>query len=518
MREGRLGRFVAGLGFGYLHTLTAVVIGVFLTPYLLSRLGGHDYGLWLSGAQVLAYLALTDVGIVALVPRELAFAVGQGHGEDSPEVRALVGRTLGVICWQAPVVAAVALAIWWLLPAQWAPISGPLGIVIVAFVMLFPLRVFPALLQGLQDLGFLGAAQVGGLVAGTLVTIAAVWSGAGLYALAMGWVTTQITPALLAWGRLRRRHACVRASAQTWLAWADARAQLSRGAWISVRQIAQVLHTGTDLVVVGTLIGPEAAVVYACTGRLVTLLANQPQLFLQTALPALSELRGAAARERLNQVARSMTQLLLLASGGIVVLVVVVNEGFVSWWVGAARFGGFELTAALAAGMFVRHVNFAAVYTLSCFGHERRLALTAVADGVAGLAAMLVLVPVLGPVGAALGLLVATATVSLPTNLHALGRETGLSPMAFLAFGNSWALRLAVVLVAALGLRSLTAGEGWTVVPVACAVGALYLAIMVPELRRPPLGPMLAERLGSWSAVVMAPQRESARAARGDVV
>ena len=168
--------------------------------------------------------------------------------------------------------------------------------------------------------------------------------------------------------------------------------------------------------------------------------------------------------------------------------------------------------------MFVRHVNFAAVYTLSCFGHERRLALTAVADGVAGLAAMLVLVPALGPVGAALGLLVATATVSLPTNLHALGRETGLSPTAFLAFGNSWALRLAVVLVAALGLRSLTAGEGWTVVPVACAVGALYLAVMVPELRRPPLGPMLAERLGSWSAVVPASQRESARAARGDVV
>ena len=63
---------------------------------------------------------------------------------------------------------------------------------------------------------------------------------------------------------------------------------------------------------------------------------------------------------------------------------------------GAARFGGFELTAALVAGMFVRQVNFAAVYTLFCFGYERRLALTAVADGVAGVAAMLVLVPVWG--------------------------------------------------------------------------------------------------------------------------
>jgi O-antigen/teichoic acid export membrane protein len=317
-------------------------------------------------------------------------------------------------------------------------------------------------------------------------------------------VTTQLTPAALAWWRLRRRHACVRPAKWARLAWADARAQLSRGVWISVSQIAQVLLTGTDLIVVGTLIGPEAAVVYACTGKLVTLLANQPQLFLQTALPALSELRGAAARERLNQVSRSMTQLLFLASGAIVTLVVGVNEGFVSWWVGPSRFGGFQLTAALVAGMFVRQVNFAAVYTLFCFGYERRLALTSVADGVAGVAAMLVLVPALGPVGAAIGLAAATALVSLPANLRALGRETGLPPLAFLAFWKGWALRLAVVLVAALGLRTVTAGEGWAVVPVALAVGALYLAVMVPELSRPPLGPMLAERLGSWGAVVPA--------------
>lgn len=504
MRDSRLGRFVAGLGFGYLHTLTALVVGVFLTPYLLARLGGHDYGLWLLGGQVVAYLALMDIGIVALVPREVAFAVGQGQGADSAAVRGLVGRTLAVVWWQVPFVALVALVTWWQLPAQWAPLRGPLALVVAAFVVLFPLRVFPALLQGLQDLGFLGAVQLAGLVAGTVVTIVAVSAGLGLYALALGWVTTQLVPAGFAWRRLRHTHACTSASGRVRVAWADARAQLARGAWISVSQIAQVLMTGTDLLVVGTMIGPEAAVVYACTGKLVALLANQPQLFLQTALPALSELRGAAARERLNQVSRSMTQLLFLASGAIVVAVIVVNEGFVSWWVGASRYGGFPLTVALVAAMFVRQVNFAAVYTLFCFGHERRLALTSVADGAVGAAAMLVLVPMLGPVGAAIGLAAATGAVSLPANLRALGRETGLPPLAFLGFWKGWALRLAVVLVAALGLRTLTAGDGWAVLPVAVAVGALYFIVMIPELARPPLGPMLAERLGSWSAFVPA--------------
>jgi len=165
------------------------------------------------------------------------------------------------------------------------------------------------------------------------------------------------------------------------LSWVEVRQQLGRGSWISVGQVAQVLLSGTDLVVVGKLLGPEAIVPYACTGKLIAMLANQPQLFMQMALPALSELRGSAARDRLFQVSRGMTQLMLLASGAIVAVVLVVNAAFVGWWVGESRFGGTALTVLLLAGMLVRHVNVTMVYTLFCFGHERRLALTNIADG-----------------------------------------------------------------------------------------------------------------------------------------
>ena len=77
MGEGRLGRFVSGLGLGYLHTLVVLAVGLWLTPFLLRQLGTHDYGLWLLASQVLVYLALMDLGVVALVPREVAFAVGE---------------------------------------------------------------------------------------------------------------------------------------------------------------------------------------------------------------------------------------------------------------------------------------------------------------------------------------------------------------------------------------------------------------------------------------------------------
>jgi O-antigen/teichoic acid export membrane protein len=494
MADGRLARFAGGLSLGYLQTFVVLVAGLWLTPFLLRQLGSHDYGLWLLASQVLAYLALMDLGVVALVPREVAFAVGQGAG-----VGDVVRRTVSLVAWQTPAVAvAAAVAVWWL-PAEWEPLRRPFAVVAAGFVAAFPLRVFTALLQGLQDLTFLGAAQLAAWVAGTATTVALTFAGFGLHALAAGWVVSQLLPAGVAWHRVATRFAAAHPRGIAWQPWAAVRQQLGRGVWISVAQIAQVLLTGTDLVVVGKLFGPEAIVPYACTGKLMTMLANQPQLFMQMALPALSELRGSAARERLFEVSRSMTQLMLLASGAIVAVVLVVNGPFVSWWVGESRFGGLVLTALLLAGMLVRHVNVTIVYTLFCFGYERRLALTSIAEGAAGVGLMWLLVPRMGLRGAATAMLVSALAVSLPANVLALAREQGSSPWAFGVSLRPWLTRLAVMAAAAAALTLTLEPQGPAVaVPLALGVSALYAAVMMPLLRTPPLGPLLRARLQPW--------------------
>ncbi len=60
--KGRAQRLLGGLGLGYLHTAGVVLVGLWLTPFLLRQLGSHDYGLWLLGTQVVFYLGLMDLG------------------------------------------------------------------------------------------------------------------------------------------------------------------------------------------------------------------------------------------------------------------------------------------------------------------------------------------------------------------------------------------------------------------------------------------------------------------------
>ena len=343
MAEGRLARFAGGLGLGYLHTLAVLVVGLWLTPFLLRQLGSHDYGLWLLASQVLVYLALMDFGVVALVPREVAFAVGQRTAADGAEDACRSrpgGRGRSAARWPGRLADAGRRAggrrgrVAGCRPSGSrcggrSPSSPP------GSSSRFRCGCSPRSCKGCRTWrssapsssrrGSPGrpppscwrspvSASTRSRPAGSCRSCCRRWSRGA------------------AWRRdFRQRPPRATAAAARGVTRAS-RSDAARGS-ASTRSRRCCL-SGTDLRGRRHAARPEAIVPYACTGKLMTMLANQPQLFMQMALPALSELRGSAARDRLFDVSRSMTQLMLLASGAIVAVVLVVNGPFVAWWVG----------------------------------------------------------------------------------------------------------------------------------------------------------------------------------------
>ena len=502
----RTQRFLTGFVTGYAHMILATIAGLWLTPFFLHRLGQSTYGLWLVGTQIIAYLLLMDLGIVALLPRETAYVTGRTGRHDAPELRHLIEKTLTLACVQTPVVLAAALFSLWWLPSSWAGLRVPLAVVLGLFVVTFPLRVFQAALTGLQDLAFVARTQFIAWVAGTLINIVLVFQGFTLSALAAGWCVTQAVVIgacglRLAWvfpGAMPRRLLFSECR--------SARDYLMRSIWVSVSQIAQVLLNGTDVMIVGGLLGPAAVVPYACTGKLVSVLANQPQAILQSAAPALSELRTTADRGRLFQVSAALAQATLAVSGLVACVVLAVNAGFVRWWVGPEQFGGVTLTLLLLAAMMIRHFNTTNVYALFCFGHERRLALTGLGDGLATLAISWLLVRSFGLIGAPLGAIAGVVLVSAPLNLAELSRETGVSRSHIIATLAPWLWRFtAVAIVAGLTGTWFQPSSFVLLAILGGSAGLFYsLAVVAPLLRSPAgvyLRPMLARARGVVSGL-----------------
>jgi O-antigen/teichoic acid export membrane protein len=492
---------------GYVSQAALMAAGLLLTPLILSRIGQHDYGLWLVGLQITTYLLVLDLGVVALLPRDVAYASHRRPSEsreEGNELTALVGRATSIVFVQLPGVAVFAGIVWLLLPREWHELRMPLGLILITFVVCFPTRIFQAVLTGLQDQAFVGWALLAGWATGTAVSTLLVLDGKGLVSLAAGWTLTQVIPASACWWRLRACHLGVLPNRLSTPTWRECRAYLGNSMHVSVAQIAQTLVLGTDVLIIGKILGPVAVVPYALTGKLINLLSNQPQLFVHAALPGLAQLRASeeGGTDRLSEVASALQLALLIFSGFVVCLVLLVNGAFLRWWVGPEQFGGITLTVLLTAVMALRHWNLSAVVTRFALGDERRISYVTLADGLVSVAAGVLLVRLIGPLGAPIGALVGVCLISLPKNLSAVSRETHVPLAKLLSPAMGWMTRL-VPLGVALASLSLVWPPATVLGIAAASVVALTAcaAAAWPIVRRSSLAP----HVEPWLAALRSP-------------
>ncbi|HYP12417.1 MAG TPA: oligosaccharide flippase family protein [Bryobacteraceae bacterium] len=490
-------RFVSGIAFGYLYQVLVMVAGIWLTPFLLGMVGQRDYGLWLVGTQLLAYLQLLDIGVAGLLVREAAYATGRAQGsvQNATDLPVVVGKILKIILYQTPMVAIAAGLIWWFMPSSWAGLQGPFGLVIVAFLLLFPARIFQLLLYGIQDTGYIGRISIANWVVSTTLNIVLVWFGWGLYALTAAWITGQLLTAGSCYVRIRQKFPTALPRRLPKLSYQDVTSYLTKGAWASLGQLSQVLVSGSDMLVIGRTLGPAGVVPYSCTGKLISVLANQPQLVMQVAAPGLSELRTNTGQSELVRVAIVLGQGMLLISGALACISVAANKSFVNWWVGGDQYGGFFLTLSIAIVMVLRHWNYTLVNAMFCLGKERRISITTGIDGVITIAASVLLVNQMGPIGAPLGSIVGVSLASLPFNILCLAAEVQGGVSEFTSVLVGWFLRFALVLGVACGLAQSSLSGAVGVLLAGAGIGLLYALATFTVVTRGALAPYVFPQL-----------------------
>jgi O-antigen/teichoic acid export membrane protein len=492
----RTRRFLHGLSLGYINLAITTVAGLFLTRFFLRRLGETEYGYWLIASQIIGYAGLLDLGVVALLPREVAFAVGRAGGwaraNDLPE---LIGRISRAVLWQFPLLLLSLFPFWLLLPRSWEPLRWPLAVLLGAFTVLFPLRIPSAVLNGLQDLAYLGQIQLFGWFINVCVTVLLLSGGWRLFAFAFAYAVSQLFVSIAAFLRLWLKYRALLPRRFPRLD-GNVLPYLRSAGWASTSQVAQLLILGTDALIVGALFGSAAVVPYSITNRLFSVLGNQPNFLMQAALPGLAELRMAAdARSRLT-VALALGQAMLTITGAIAVTVIAINAGFVSWWVGRIQYGGLFLTVLFAAQLFMRHWNTTLVYTLFSFGRERRNAVTLLADGIVTVGCSVLLGRWFGIVGVPLGSIVGFALVSLPFNVRGMALDTGIGWRRLFFSHLWWQWRVALVgCVSVLTARLWTAHGFVAVAAEGIVVLAVYSVVMASTVVRPPLGDYVRPRL-----------------------
>jgi O-antigen/teichoic acid export membrane protein len=492
--------FLFGAFFTYLYQAAVMLVGLWLTPFFIRVLGRHDYGIWLVGLQVLTFLLLADFGIIAVSSRDVARAHGMEiSGADKRHLVVWFAQTSKVILCQTLLICIGSVVLFLYGPGITGNLRGPIGVVLLVFALSYPLRIFPAILQGLQDLKFLGQLRLVLWTLSTGLTILMLLWGAHFYALACGWGLQQFGHDLVALVRLRRIRADL-FSREVWKEVGPPRWRwITRGFWVSVGQAAYSLVAGTDLLIIASVINPASVVNYSCTGKLVTVLQNQPMVLAAAALPGVAQMRSSEPRDRILRSSMSLAQAVLMLVGAVGCVVLAVNRQFISLWLGPSFFDGMLLTILFVVNLLIRQIDSTLALLLFAFGYEKLSAIRCLLDGLFSVGLAYVLASRLGYIGVILGFIGGATLVAIPFDVYLVKREFDLSVWELSREYTPYLWRMAAVGAVACGIAQVL--DKISLVNLAIAgisIGLLYILVILPYALKTPLGGYIRNALPAF--------------------
>ena len=411
----------------------AIVSGLVVTPIVLHELGTETFGIWSFIASITIYLSVLDFGVGPSVVRFTAEARGRGAPEQTNEV-ASVALTLYAAIGVVTLVAGTALS--WLVPAL---IETPDDLVwdarvatfliTISLAARFPLGLFYNLLGGhqrfdVQNLGNFVATVVYAVLVAILIP-----RGGGLVLLAaLTFLVTILKLALpLAW--LRGEFPELRLS-RAYVTWKRVR-DLASVSWSNfLVHVANKVVFSTDVVVVGIVLGPREAAIYAIASRLFQLVFGLASVVTGLLYPAFAEYGGA------GDVDRQRRLLLLGLRGGsaaalVLALPLLLIPGhLITAWVGEQYVESAPVLAVLAVVVLVHQPLWLLTQYLIARGRQREIARLLVAGSAANVVLSVVLARTVGTWGVALATLVTDVAVLAIAVPLAVAPESGLGAAA----------------------------------------------------------------------------------------
>ena len=357
----RTAKATIAAAFSYVQFGAALAAGLWLVPFTLRHIETRRYGLWLASGEWLAYAGLAELGVLVTLPWLIAEADGRG---DRVRIRHLVSTGVAAGFITTVVYALLALGLWLFLPsllhlagAERDAVLGPLLLVAISGCVVQPLRVFGAVLTGLQDVRFNGLASLTNWLLGFTVTILLLPRGYGLYALALAAVMPSVASG--AWNLIR-----VITIAPDLLRgwprpqWQDIRQLYFEGLGTWIGGWGWRLVAASDGLVLAALGRPAQVAALACTNKLAQSLLQFSWIPCDNGLVGLAQLAGEQQTKRLKDAIVVMVRVYLALAGAVACVVLAANPSFVRRWVGPDLFAGSlanTLIAILAIAMTFGH-------------------------------------------------------------------------------------------------------------------------------------------------------------------
>jgi O-antigen/teichoic acid export membrane protein len=407
--EGSTAKFL--LRGSALRVTTAVVsalIGFFMMPFLVGRLGEHDYGIWIVATSLVGTYYLVDFGLSASVMRFAAVSVGTG---DTGQLSRVVSTALTIYIALAVLIVILSLGL-----SAWAPswevAAGDAGdfrqVILITGVSLalgFPFKAFAGILQARLRYDLMSMIGLTSTLVGTAITVWLVSRGHGIVALAYVGLCTSVVTDLLFLGFARReapglevRRALFDVGLVKELA--------SFSVWSFLIQVSNQLRFRIDALVIGSFRSASDVTRYSVGARLSEIPDGMLYQTTNIVQPLLTGYHALGQRSQLLEALRLYTRVNVTLGVFAAGMLIILGEAFINRWMGPEYSVSVIVLYALALTRCVGFMLNPLDNSLYAIGKIKGLAAINVLDALLNLGLSLWLVRSYGIVGVALGTLI----------------------------------------------------------------------------------------------------------------
>jgi len=409
-KDGKGRRLVSNTVINILQSPTALLIQLFLTPFILGNLGRSAYGIWTLTASVLSYLPLLQAGLNSAVN----YQVPRHHQKgDLAGINRVVSTVFAFYALMAVIgVGFTALVVWkfpvWFsVPSDMVTMSRVVtalagGATLVTLVT----SVYTGVLTGLQRYDILAGSRVGFLLARAAAIVLVISMGSGLVGLTSATVAVEVLTAVWV------VHAAHKVLPGLRVGWSAVSNRLLPGLLVYSTSTlmfysGQLIVSQASKVLVGLLFTPADVADFDIPFVLVLMVGNFVFALTMATKPMATLLRAERQDEKIRRLFFLSTKYGLLVAAPAAASFLLFGDEILLAWVGRSRHGPAGLLLAiLAIPQMLRVSQLAGYSVVTGLGKHRYFGLSVLIQAVSGLVLAFVLArPLgLGLVGVALGI------------------------------------------------------------------------------------------------------------------
>jgi len=383
-----------------------VLVGIFLSPYILHRLGDEAFGIWVLIFSITGYYGLFDLGIRSSIVRYVAKYAAT---EDHHQLNCLVNTAMfsyggiGLLAMLITLTASFYVGSIFRIPVDFLTTARLLFLIVGSAVALgFPLGVSGGILEGLQRFYLLNFTSVSSTLLRALLIVTALRHGRGLLTVALITIALPLLGALVNGAvvlRILPLHFSYR-----YLDRASLRRIANYGGTTFMIIVATRVRFKTDAMVIGTFLSSAAITYFAIASRLVDYASEVVGSLAQIFLPMSSQSQATGNMARLRKIFVAGNRACALIIFPISAILIILGRSVIESWVGAKYVAtSYPVLLVLLIPYTLMLAQAASGRTLWGMAKHRTLAWVVLIEGAANLVLSIVLVRRFGIIGDAVG-------------------------------------------------------------------------------------------------------------------